>query len=159
MSISTSPYAGIGEIKEAGVVNEANDLLKRGFVLIKVIEKTNTDQSTSIVYVLGKTREGLQQLPAKKSTEKPQSSSGGWTSPLPAAAEQNALESLNWKGFNSGKGEWAFFTSVAGEFLPELKPAAALIEKMKSKEGTEVTVGTYTYKISKERFLNRFPAK
>ena len=160
MSIPLSPYAAIRELEEASPVSKANDLLGQGFVLIKVIEKTNADGSTSIWYVMGRPREvgtGQQQQQPSSSAK---SSQKGWTSPPAAAApEQKALESLKWKKFDKGEGEWAFFLTATRELLPELKPAAGIIERLKSKEGTEVTVGSHRYKVSKERFLNRFPAK
>jgi len=53
-----TPYARITEIKEASTSDEANELLNGGFVLIKAVEKRETDalgrQASSIVYVLGR---------------------------------------------------------------------------------------------------------
>ena len=65
---TTSPYEGIAEFKEAASVDEANGSLKSGYVLIKVIEKTNTDSSTTIVYVLGKPKAG----PLTQQQQRPQ---------------------------------------------------------------------------------------
>jgi hypothetical protein len=53
-----TPYARITEIREAVTSAEANECLGSGFVLIKAVEKRETDalgrQASSIVYVLGK---------------------------------------------------------------------------------------------------------
>ncbi len=159
---SASPYEGIGELKELGSAAEANGFLNASWVLVKVIEKTNIDKSTSIVYVLGKPREGQQQprqpqpatAPSKPVTAPP-------TRPQPSggtSAEQKALESLKWTRFKDGNGEWAFYLNAAGESLKELEPAKALIEKMKANEKLQVPVGKFIYKI-KGRFLNRFPVE
>ena len=55
-----TPYARITEIREASSSDEANECLGSGFVLIKAVEKRETDalgrQASSIVYVLGKLR-------------------------------------------------------------------------------------------------------
>jgi hypothetical protein len=159
LSVSVSPYAAIAELREVGTVGEANDHLKQGFVLIKVIEKTNVDSSTSIVYVLGRPKEGYQPTTSSRTPQKP--SSGSWTSPAPAATpEQKALESLKWTRFDKGKeGEWAFRKTATGELLLELRPATQTIAKLESKKGTEVTLGSYSYRVSGDRWLNRFPVK
>src|SRR2546426_10218035 len=53
-----TPYARITEIREASTSDQANELLNGGFVLIKAVEKRETDalgrQASSIVYVLGR---------------------------------------------------------------------------------------------------------
>src|SRR5207245_1453072 len=53
-----TPYARITEIKEASTSDQANELLNGGFVLIKAVERRETDalgrQASSIVYVLGR---------------------------------------------------------------------------------------------------------
>ena len=160
MMPTTSPYEGIVEFKEAASVDEANGSLKSGYVLIKVIEKTNTDSSTTIVYVLGKPKAAPitpKQQPPTTLRQGPPPATSPPTTRTPSA-EQRALESLNWKKFKTGNGEWAFHAGPTGESLPELKPAAAVIEKMKSDEKVKFILGQYVYNI-KEKFLNRFPAK
>src|SRR3989442_2978463 len=53
-----TPYARITEIREASTSDQANELLNGGFVLIKAVERRETDalgrQASSIVYVLGR---------------------------------------------------------------------------------------------------------
>ena len=52
-----TPYSRITEIKEASSQEGANDLLKQGFILVKVMERYSDDaekQVSNIVYVLGR---------------------------------------------------------------------------------------------------------
>ena len=52
-----TPYSRINEIKEASSQEGANDLLKEGFILVKVMERYSSDaekQASNIVYVLGR---------------------------------------------------------------------------------------------------------
>src|SRR2546426_10078458 len=55
-----TPYARITEIREASTSDEANKLLNGGFVLIKAVERRETDalgrQASSIIYVLRRLR-------------------------------------------------------------------------------------------------------
>lgn len=155
---SVSPYDGIVEVEEARTVDEANILLKNGWVLVKVIEKTNTDGSTSIIYVLGRTGETPKpKMVEEKPVEKPQKSPEP-QSFLVTEQEQKALESLNWRQFKVKDGEWAFYADPIGELLPELEPVAKLIQKLKSDEKQKITLGNYTYSI-RGKFIVRTPLK
>jgi len=137
---SLSPYEGINELVEAAAVDQANDLLKAGYVLIKVVEKTNTNGSTSIVYVLGRSLAGTQER-GKQSNH-----------------VARALEGLKWSPHKSGGGEWAFYSDATGNILDVLKPATEMINQMKADPKLRLKVGEWTYGIN-GRFLNRYPAK
>ena len=137
---SLSPYEGINELVEADTVDQANNLLKAGYVLIKVIEKTNTNGSTSIVYVLGRSLAGTQER-GKESNH-----------------VARALEGLKWTPHKSGGGEWAFYSDATGNILDVLKPATEMIKQMKADPKLRLKVGEWMYGIN-GRFLNRYPAK
>ena len=137
---SLSPYEGINELVEADTVDQANDLLKAGYVLIKVIEKTNMNGSTSIVYVLGRSLAGTQGR-GKQSNH-----------------VARALEGLKWSPHKSGGGEWAFYSDATGNILDVLKPATEMINQMKADPKLRLKVGEWMYGIN-GRFLNRYPAK
>jgi hypothetical protein len=137
---SLSPYEGINELVEAAAVDQANDLLKAGYVLIKVIEKTNVNGSTSIVYVLGRSLAGTQER-GKQGDQ-----------------VARALEGLKWTPHKSGGGEWAFYNDATGNILDVLKPATEMIKQMKADPKLRLKVGEWMYGIN-GRFLNRYPAK
>jgi len=137
---SLSPYEGINELVEADTVDQANDLLKAGYVLIKVVEKTNVNGSTSIVYVLGRSLAGMQER-GKQSNH-----------------VARALEGLKWTPHKSGGGEWAFYSDATGNILDVLKPATEMIKQMKADPKLRLKVGEWMYGIN-GRFLNRYPAK
>ena len=149
-----TPYSRITEIKEAPTPEAANDLLKQGFVLVKVMEKYTNDtdrQFSNIVYVLGRQNPNGQSQPTTEPNGHP-------TSGKPAAPSTNTaiLERLPWKEYSNGGGEWAFYMDRDGALLPELEDIREAIEKLKS--GEELTVGNYTYRI-KDKFLKRFEAR
>jgi len=147
-----TPYSRITELREAGTPEEANGLLKQGFVLVKVMEKYTNDterQFSNIVYVLGKqTSNGGYHAPsAQREHTKPQ--------PPTPSVNPAILEGRPWKKYASGEGEWTFYMDRDENLLPELVGMRETIERMKS--GEELTVGNYTYRI-KDKFLKRFPA-
>jgi hypothetical protein len=149
-----TPYSRITEIKEAMTQEGANDLLKQGFILVKVMERYSADSekhTSSIVYVLGrhKSNGGSHAAPEQNDhapASKPTSPS---VNPAP-------LERLPWKEYANGGGEWAFYMDRDENLLPELAGSRELIEKLRS--GEELTAGGYTYRI-KDKFLKRFQAR
>jgi len=149
-----TPYSRITEIKEAQTQEGANDFLKQGFILVKVMERYSGDQekqTSSIVYVLGRQNSNGQGPASSEPNGHPSSSKT--TKPSTDAA---SLEGLSWKEYANGGGEWAFYMDRDESLLPELAGARDLIERLK--KGEEVTVGSYTYRI-KDKFLKRFQAR
>ncbi|MGD0639004.1 MAG: hypothetical protein ABSA72_13295 [Nitrososphaerales archaeon] len=147
-----TPYSRITEIKEAAAPEEANSLLKQGFILVKVMEKyTNTPerQFSNIVYVLGRQRFNGESHAA------PEQSNPSNNHTAPSAIDPALLEKRPWKKYANGGGEWAFYMDRDENLLPELSSIRETIERLKS--GEELTVGNYTYRI-KDKFLKRFPA-
>ncbi len=128
----------MSEIKEAATLEEANRFLAQGFVLVKVMER--------MVYVMG--------LPKDARETPPQ---GNGKDGKTAASNATCLGSLSWKKFSNGKGEWAFFLGPDDALLPELEPAREFIETLRREK--EASLEDWRYRISKERFLNRFPAQ
>jgi hypothetical protein len=128
----------MSEIREAATLEEANRFLAQGFVLVKVMER--------MVYVMG--------LPRDTKETPPQ---GDGKNGKAAAQSPNCLNALSWKKFSNGKGEWAFFLGPDDALLPELEPAREFIESLKQEK--EASLDGWRYRISKERFLNRFPAQ
>jgi hypothetical protein len=136
-----TPYSGISKIKEAATLQEANDLLAQVFVLVKAMER--------IVYVVGLPREaGQQTMSNNGKNERP-----GNGSP----ADTTILGLLHWKKFKSSGGEWTLLLGPDDALLPELEPAKQFIEMLRKEK--EVILGGWHYRISKERFLNRFPTQ
>ena len=149
-----TPYSRITEIKEAPTQEGANDLLKQGFILVKVMERYTNDpdkQTSSIVYVLGRQKSNGESHAAPEQKGPPSSSQT--TSP---AIDLALLEDRPWKEYANGGGEWAFYMDREGTLLPELAGARELIERLK--KGEELTAGNYTYRI-KDKFLKRFEAR
>ena len=147
-----TPYSRITEIKEASTPEEANSLLKQGFILVKVMENyTNTPerQFSNIVYVLGRQRFNGENhtSPAQSS---PSSNNKG-----PTTVDAAILEKRAWKKYANGGGEWTFYMDRDENLLPEFTAARDFIERLKGGEG--IDVGDYTYRI-KDKFLKRFPA-
>lgn len=152
-----TPYARITEIREAGTSEEANECLNNGFVLIKAVEKRETDalgrQASNIVYVLGKLRQngnGHTTTPKTESSSAPINIMDDAPTVDPAV-----LESRPWKAYASGEGEWTFITSQEGSLLPELEPAKDFIDRLLA--GEDIVVGGYKYR-AKGKFLKRYQA-
>jgi len=133
-----TPYSGMSEMREAATLEEANRLLAQGFVLVKVMER--------MVYVVGLPKEARETTPQ-----------GNGRDGKAAASIAICLDTLTWNKFSNGKGEWAFFLGPNDALLPELEPARGFIESLKREK--EAPLEGWRYRISKERFLNRFPAQ
>jgi hypothetical protein len=147
-----TPYSRITEIREAPTPEAANDLLRQGFILVKVLEKYTNDtdrQFSNIVYVLGRQRFNGESHPAPE--QKTPSSSQPTTPTVDAAL----LDKRPWKEYANGGGEWTFYMDREGTLLPELKGASRFIDRLKA--GEEIVVGDHGYRI-KDKFLKRFPA-
>jgi len=152
-----TPYGRITEVREAPTTEEANELMKQGFVLIKAVERRSTDsegkQSSHIVYVLGKQRVDGQDKPVQEQSEAPNNGNN--------ANEPNVdpalLESRPWRQYANGSGEWTFITDRDDSLLPDFEPAREFIERLRS--GEDIVVGSYKYRIKgNEKFLKRYPA-
>jgi hypothetical protein len=76
----------------------------------------------------------------------------------PAAAADKALEKtlnlLEWTGFKKKDGEWAFLRDRQGNIVEWLESAPEFVEQVR--KGKEVIVGKYRYRVSDDKFLNRF---
>ena len=136
-----TPYSGMTEIKEAATLEEANRLLAQGFVLVKVMDR--------MVYVVG--------LPKAVSERSVQGNGNNGQAGNGAAAHSAVLNSLQWTKFKSGGGEWTFLLGPDDALLPELEPSKEFIEKLRKEK--EAVLDGWHYRISKERFLNRFPTQ
>jgi len=154
-----TPYSRITEIKEAMTQEGANDLLKQGFILVKVMERYTNDperQTSNIVYVLGRQKSnGESHLPPEQDGH-PSSGQPSSSKPTGQSIHPAVLERLPWKEYTNGGGEWAFYMDRDEKLLPELAGARELIERLK--KGEELTAGGYTYRI-KDKFLKRFQAR
>ena len=147
-----TPYSRITEIREAPTPEAANDLLRQGFILVKVLEKYTNDtdrQFSNIVYVLGRQRLN------GESHATPEKNSPSINQPAPTTVDSALLDKRPWKEYANGGGEWAFYMDREGALLPELKGASGFIDRLKA--GEEIVVGDHGYRI-KDKFLKRFPA-
>jgi len=148
-----TPYARITEIREAATSEEANECLGSGFVLIKAVEKRETDalgrQASSIVYILGKLKGN-----GNGHSAQPQASTGpvnimdDTTNVDPAI-----LKGRPWKSYASGEGEWTFVVNQDGSPVAELEPAKEFLERLGN--GEDLVVGGYKYRL-RGRFLKRY---
>ena len=152
-----TPYARITEIREAATSEEANECLNGGFVLIKAVEKRETDalgrQASNIVYVLGKLRHsgnGHASAPKTGLSSEPVNIIDDTPTVDPAV-----LENRPWKAYTNGEGAWTFITSQEGALLPELEPAKDFIDRLLA--GEDIVVGGYKYR-AKGKFLKRYQA-
>ena len=148
-----TPYARITEIREAVTSNEANECLGSGFVLIKAVEKRDTDalgrQSSSIVYILGKLKGN-----GNGHAAQPQVS----TEPINIMddtpnVDPAILEGRPWKSYASGEGEWTFVVNQDGSPVAELEPAKEFLERLGN--GEDLVVGGYKYRL-RGKFLKRY---
>ncbi|MGD1054592.1 MAG: hypothetical protein ABR867_00710 [Nitrososphaerales archaeon] len=129
------------EIKEAATLEEANRLLAQGFVLVKVMDR--------MVYVVG--------LPKEVSDRSVQGNGNNGHAGNGMTVHSAVLNSLQWTKFKSGGGEWTFLLGPDDALLPELEPSKEFIEKLRKEK--EAILEGWHYRISKERFLNRFPTQ
>ena len=156
-----TPYARITELREASTSEEANECLSSGFVLIKAVEKRETDalgrQASSIVYVLGKLRgsNGNGHTASNPTSQQPPSSSEPVNIMNDAPDIDPAiLESRPWKSYASGEGEWTFVVNQDGSPVAELEPAKDFLDRLRS--GEDLVVGGYKYRL-RDKFLKRYP--
>jgi len=150
-----TPYARINEIREAATSDEANECLGEGFVLIKAVEKRETDplgrQTTSIVYILGKPKgNGAQTRTKNEPPGEPVNIMDDTPHIDPAI-----LEGRPWKAYANGEGEWTFVVNQDGSPVAELKPAREFLDRLKS--GEDLVVGGYKYRL-RAKFLKRYPS-
>ena len=151
-----TPYARITEIREAQTSDEANECLGNGFVLIKAVEKRDTDamgrQASNIVYVLGKLRNtdgnGKGSATSQTRPEGPVNIMDDAPQIDPAI-----LEGRPWKPYASGDGEWTFVVNQDGSPVAELEPAKEFLERLRS--GEDLVVGGYKYRL-RDKFLKRY---
>lgn len=146
-----TPYARITELREAATSEEANEYLHEGFVLIKAVEKRETDplgrQATSIVYILGKPKGiGVR----KRAKDEPPRLMDDTSQIDPAI-----LEGRPWKSYAKGDGEWTFVANQDGSQVAELEPAKDFLERLRN--GEDLVVGRYKYRL-RDKFLKRYPA-
>ena len=152
-----TPYARITEIREASTSEEANECLGSGFVLIKAVEKRETDalgrQASNIVYVLGKLKDHNGNGHA---TSTPSTS----TEPVnimddTPQIDPSILEGRPWKPYASGEGEWTFVVNQDGSTVAELEPAREFLDRLRN--GEDLVVGGYKYRL-RGKFLKRYRA-
>ncbi len=148
-----TPYARITEIREASTSDEANELLNGGFVLIKAVEKRDTDalgrQASSIVYVLGRLRPSGNG--AQTTANPPNGHSDSQTDPV---VDPAVLERRPWKAYAKGEGEWTFVVNQDGSPVKELEPAREFLQMLR--DGDDLVVGGHRYRL-REKFLKRYP--
>jgi hypothetical protein len=151
-----TPYARINEIREAASSDEANKCLDTGFVLIKAIEKRETDplgrQTTSIVYILGKLKGNGAQKQVKNESPAESVNIMDDTPHINPAI----LEGRPWKAYANGEGEWTFVVNQDGSPVAELEPAKEFLDRLKS--GEALVVGGHKYRL-RDKFLKRYPVE
>ena len=149
-----TPYARITEIMEVGTSGEANECLGSGFVLIKAVEKRETDalgrQSSAIVYILGKLKGNGNGKPAQQARAEPTDIMHG----VPDV-DSSILENRPWKKYGNGEGEWTFVVNQDGSPVAELEPAKDFLDALRA--GEDLVVGGYKYRL-RDKFLKRYPA-
>jgi len=147
-----TPYARITEIREAVTSSEANECLSNGFVLIKAVEKRETDalgrQASNIVYVLGKLKANGNGSAARAKAEPVNIMDDTPT------LDPTILEGRPWKAYASGDGEWTFVVNQDGSPVAELEPAKEFLDRLKS--GEDLVVGGYKYRL-RDKFLKLYP--
>jgi len=147
-----TPYARISEIREVGTSGEANECLGSGFVLIKAVEKRETDalgrQSSAIVYILGK-------LKGNGNGKSPQQAKAEPTDIMHGVPDVDSalLENRPWK-YDNGDGEWTFVVNQDGSPVVELEPAKDFLDALRA--GEDLVVGGYKYRL-RDKFLKRYP--
>ena len=71
-----------------------------------------------------------------------------------ATALEEALDSLQWKSFKKKEGEWAFLRDRDGTLVDELQSSKDFVDRLRKE--SDVVVGKYRYRVSEDRFLNRY---
>ena len=152
-----TPYARISEIREAATSEEANECLVSGFVLIKAVEKRETDalgrQASTIVYVLGKLKNQNGKGNGHSVTTTPSNEPVNIMDETPQV-DPAILEGRPWKSYASGEGEWTFVVNQDGSPVAELESAKEFLERLGS--GEDLVVGGYKYRL-RGKFLKRYP--
>jgi hypothetical protein len=77
--------------------------------------------------------------------------------PQPVIADkalEKTLNLLEWTGFKKKDGEWAFLKDRQGNIVEWLESAPQFVEQVR--KGKEIKVGKYRYRVSDDKFLNRF---
>ena len=152
-----TPYARISEIREAATSEEANECLGSGFVLIKAVEKRDTDplgrQASSIVYILGKLK-GNGNGNGHAATASSSSAEPVNIMDDTPQVDPSVLESRPWKSYASGEGEWTFVVNQDGSPVAELEPAKEFLDRLRG--GEDLVVGGYKYRL-RDKFLKRYP--
>src|SRR5713226_6988702 len=149
-----TPYARITGNREANTSDEANALLNGGFVLIKAVEKRETDalgrQASSIVYVLVRLKPNGNGTQTKANPPNGHSVSQTYTPVVDPAI----LERRPWKPYAKGEGEWTFVVNQDGSPVAELEPAREFLQMLR--DGDDLVVGGYRYRL-RDKFLKRYP--
>jgi hypothetical protein len=97
---------------------------------------------------------GTKEMPR---VEKPIAKSPRLSEPAkPATALEGTLNALQWKSFKKKEGEWTFLRDREGRLIDALQSAKEFVEEVRKKN--EVVVGKYRYRISEDKFLNRYLA-
>lgn len=122
------------------------DLQKRKQELLKAKEVIGAEMAVP--------KKGLESRDVIRA-EKPKPKS----SPLSAFEEsttalEETLESLQWKSFKKKEGEWTFLRDRVGKLIDELQSSKGFVDRLRKEN--EVVVGEYRYRVSEDRFLNRY---
>jgi len=153
-----TPYSRLVKIREAKTEAEANQLLDSGFILIKAAEKRSPDglgkqqDGSFFVYAMGKLKGSH---PTQEQNNEPPNGHATQPAAEKSLVDSAVLENRPWREYENGSGEWTFVTSQDGSPLPELEPARAFLERLRS--GDDLVVGNYRYRL-RDKFLKRYPA-
>jgi hypothetical protein len=126
---------------------------------------SSSDREKQIDAELKSTDLSIEQLQTKKRAllEEKRSLSAGRPGsavapPTPPVITDKALEKtlnlLEWTGFKKKDGEWAFLKDRQGNIVEWLESAPEFV--LQVRKGKEVKVGKYRYRVSDDKFLNRF---
>ncbi|MDG6923923.1 MAG: hypothetical protein JRN67_11610 [Nitrososphaerota archaeon] len=153
-------YEGLTELREVGSIGDANKLLKDGFQILRIADRTTTDLQTKSVitaplYILGRKGTVKEQVITQKVTTEQKSPT--------LEKEQHKVPNVQWKlpdiDWRHKDGDdtftWAFVGDREGNISEENK---AFRDLLKAKG--EIRDGEFTYKLSKdERLFNRIKHK
>lgn len=122
------------------------DLQKRKQELLKVKEAIGAEMAVP--------KKGLESRDVIRAEKpKPESSPLSGFEKSTNALEET-LESLQWKSFKKKEGEWTFLRDRDGRLIDELQSSKGFVDRMRKEN--EVVVGKYRYRVSEDRFLNRY---
>lgn len=74
--------------------------------------------------------------------------------PVSTKALEAALNAMEWSSFKKREGEWAFLRTRNGQLIETLEGQTEFVDQLR--RGKELVVGRYRYKVSEDRFLNRY---